>query len=55
MGFLSAAIFRHADRDGYSMGICEGLKPFVGQLTPRVAVIPPALTARMQPSFSSIT
>ena len=39
MGLLSAAIFRHADRDGYSMGICEGLKPFIGQLTPRVAVI----------------
>ncbi|MGP9796486.1 ABC transporter substrate-binding protein [Halomonas sp. 86] len=39
IGFLSAAIFRHADRDGYGMAICEGMKPYVGQLTPRVAVI----------------
>lgn len=39
MGFLSAAIFRHADRDGYGMAICEGMQPYAGQLTPRVAVI----------------
>jgi len=39
MGFVSAAIFGDAVEDGYGMGICEGMKPFVGQLTPRVAVI----------------
>lgn len=39
IGFVSAAIFRDARDDGYGMGICEGLKPWVGQLTPRVAVI----------------
>lgn len=39
IGFLSTAIFRHAERDGYRMAICDGLQPFVGQLAPRVAVI----------------
>ncbi|UTV41509.1 ABC transporter substrate-binding protein (plasmid) [Ensifer adhaerens] len=39
MGFLSSAIFRDAKKNGYGMGICAGLKPWVGQLTPRVAVI----------------
>ncbi|WP_062225970.1 ABC transporter substrate-binding protein [Aureimonas frigidaquae] len=39
MGFLSAAIFRDARQDGYGMAICDGLKPWIGQLTPRVAVI----------------
>lgn len=39
MGFVSAAIFGDAVEDGYGMGICEGMEPFVGQLTPRVAVI----------------
>jgi iron(III) transport system substrate-binding protein len=39
MGFLSSAIFRDAAKNGYGMGICAGLKPWVGQLTPRVAVI----------------
>lgn len=39
IGFLSTAIFRHAERDGYGLGICAGLQPFVGQLAPRVAVI----------------
>ncbi len=36
-GFLSTAIFRK--KYGYVMGICDGMKPFAGQLTPRVAVI----------------
>lgn len=39
VGFLSTAIFRHAERDGYRMAICDGMQPFVGQLAPRVAVI----------------
>lgn len=39
MGFLSTAIFRHAERDGYRLAICDGLEPFAGQLAPRVAVI----------------
>lgn len=39
VGFLSTAIFRHAERDGYRLAICEGLQPFAGQLAPRVAVI----------------
>lgn len=39
MGFLSTAIYRDAKNNGYSMGICSGLKPWAGQLTPRVAVI----------------
>ncbi|MBT4883727.1 MAG: ABC transporter substrate-binding protein [Glaciecola sp.] len=36
-GFMSAAIFRA--KYGYVMGICGGMQPFTGQLTPRVAVI----------------
>ena len=36
-GFLSAAIFRK--KNNYDMGICGGMKPWAGQLTPRVAVI----------------
>lgn len=36
-GFVSAAIFRK--KYGYKMGICGGMKPWAGQLTPRVAVI----------------
>lgn len=39
IGFVSSAIFRNAKKDGYGMGVCDGLKPWVGQLTPRVAVI----------------
>jgi iron(III) transport system substrate-binding protein len=39
IGFLSAAIFRDAKADGYGMGICKEMKPWVGQLTPCVAVI----------------
>lgn len=37
MGFVSAAIFRAKYK--YDMGICGGMKPWAGQLTPRVAVI----------------
>ena len=37
IGFVSAAIFRV--KYGYNMGICSGMKPYAGQLTPRVAVI----------------
>ena len=37
IGFLSAAIFRA--KYNYDMGICSGMKPWAGQLTPRVAVI----------------
>nr|WP_247644447.1 extracellular solute-binding protein [Brucella intermedia] len=39
MGFLSTSIFRDAKKNGYTMGICAGMKPWAGQLTPRVAVI----------------
>lgn len=39
IGFLSTSIFRDAAKNGYGMGVCDGLKPWVGQLTPRVAVI----------------
>jgi len=39
MGFLSSSIFRDAKNSGYKMGICAGLKPWAGELTPRVAVI----------------
>src|SRR5690606_10786642 len=39
MGFLSTSIFRDAKKNEYGMGVCDGLKPWVGQLTPRVAVI----------------
>ncbi len=37
IGFLSTAIFRA--KYNYDMGICGGMKPWAGQLTPRVAVI----------------
>jgi iron(III) transport system substrate-binding protein len=37
IGFVSAAIFRA--KYNYNMGICSGLKPWAGQLTPRVAII----------------
>lgn len=39
MGFVSAAIFGDAEEDGFFLGRCDGLKPWLGQLTPRVAVI----------------
>lgn len=39
MGFVSAAIFRDAENQGFALGACEGMEPWVGQLTPRVAVI----------------
>jgi len=37
IGFLSTAIFRSSNK--YNMRICGGMKPWAGQLTPRVAVI----------------
>jgi iron(III) transport system substrate-binding protein len=39
MGFLSTSIFRDAKKNDYTMGICAGMQPWAGQLTPRVAVI----------------
>mgnify|MGYP000456266519 CR=1 FL=1 len=36
-GFVSTSIYRA--KYGYEMGICGGMKPYAGQLTPRVAVI----------------
>lgn len=39
MGFTSTALFRENNQSGWKLGICDGLKPWVGQLTPRVAVI----------------
>ncbi|GAA0606955.1 ABC transporter substrate-binding protein [Paenochrobactrum glaciei] len=39
MGFLSTSIFRDAKKNDYTMGICAGMNPWAGQLTPRVAVI----------------
>ena len=39
VGFLSTSIFRDAKKNDYSMGICAGMNPWAGQLTPRVAVI----------------
>ncbi len=36
-GFVSTAIFRA--QYGFEMAICDGMKPYAGQLTPRVAVI----------------
>lgn len=39
MGFLSTSIFRDAKKNDYTLGICAGMKPWAGQLTPRVAVI----------------
>lgn len=39
MGFVSAAIFGDAKESGFLLRACDGLKPWIGQLTPRVAVI----------------
>lgn len=39
VGFVSAAIFRDAKKNDFHLGACRGLKPWIGQLTPRVAVI----------------
>lgn len=39
MGFLSTSIFRDAKEDNLSLGLCDTMKPWIGQLTPRVAII----------------
>lgn len=39
MGFLSTSIFRDAKEDNFALGLCDTMKPWIGQLTPRVAVI----------------
>ena len=39
IGFVSTAIFAHARDKQFPLAACTGLKPWMGQLTPRVAVI----------------
>ena len=39
VGFLSTAIFRDAKEDNFHLGLCTTMEPWIGQLTPRVAVI----------------
>ncbi len=39
IGFVSTAIFSHARDKKFPLAACSGLKPWLGQLTPRVAVI----------------
>lgn len=39
MGFLSTSIFRDAKEDNLNLGLCDTMKPWIGQLTPRVAII----------------
>ena len=39
IGFVSTAIFAHARDKKFPLAACSGLKPWLGQLTPRVAVI----------------
>ncbi len=39
IGFVSAAIFAHARDKKFPLAACSGMKPWLGQLTPRVAVI----------------
>ena len=39
IGFVSAAIFSHAKNDNFPMAICKEMTPWIGQSTPRVAVI----------------
>ncbi|MBB5216611.1 ABC transporter substrate-binding protein [Parapusillimonas granuli] len=39
IGFVSAAIFSHAKHENFPMAVCKEMTPWVGQLTPRVAVI----------------
>lgn len=38
-GFTSTALFRENDQSNWQLGICSGMEPWTGQLTPRVAVI----------------
>ena len=39
IGFVSAAIFSHAKHENFPLAVCKEMTPWVGQLTPRVAVI----------------
>ncbi|NYT79464.1 ABC transporter substrate-binding protein [Alcaligenaceae bacterium] len=39
IGFVSSAIFTHAKNENFKMAICKEMMPWIGQLTPRVAVI----------------
>src|SRR5690606_25319643 len=39
IGFVSAAIFSHAKNKNFPMAVCKQMTPWIGQLTPRVAVI----------------
>ncbi|WP_323016627.1 ABC transporter substrate-binding protein [Castellaniella sp.] len=39
IGFVSAAIFSHAKNENFPLAICKEMTPWIGQLTPRVAVI----------------
>ncbi len=38
-GFSSTALFRENEQSDWKLGICAGMQPWTGQLTPRVAVI----------------
>lgn len=39
IGFVSAAIFSHAKKQHFPMAVCKQMTPWIGQLTPRVAII----------------
>lgn len=39
IGFVSSAIFTHAKNEKFAMAVCKEMTPWIGQLTPRVAVI----------------
>lgn len=39
IGFVSSAIFTHAKNEHFPLAICKQMTPWIGQLTPRVAVI----------------
>lgn len=39
IGFVSAAIFSHAEKQNFPLALCESMRPWAGQLTPRVATI----------------
>ncbi|WP_209021094.1 ABC transporter substrate-binding protein [Allopusillimonas ginsengisoli] len=39
IGFVSAAIFTHAKNENFPLAVCKDMTPWIGQLTPRVAVI----------------
>lgn len=39
VGFVSSGKFRENDASGYKLGLCHGLKPWSGHLSPKVAII----------------